>query len=211
MALLRTDKELLRRFKAGDRRALEKVYWAYMRRVDAQIRAVVRRFNADELLQASVVADLVQDTFLKAFSAQARGAYDGQRDYAPYLATIARNCVVDALRKRGREVLTPPAELVLADQRQDELEQRYDVDVVAVLQEYVANLPSELTGVYQQRFVLGQSQQRACEVLGLSRSNLRTREAHLRKGLRHALQSAGVLFENESSASAKHIARVGSS
>jgi RNA polymerase sigma-70 factor, ECF subfamily len=63
------------------------------------------------MVAAANVEDLVQDSFMRAFSPPARAAYDGIRDYGPYLLTIVRNTVADALRVRQREVLTGAAEI----------------------------------------------------------------------------------------------------
>ncbi len=189
--MLWASDEELQAFRDGDPKAEERVYWAYVRRVDRQIRALLRRFNSSELQQASAIADLVQEVFVKAFSDGARAAYDGQRDYGPYLAAIARNCVIDALRRRGREVPTEPTVLASSELADEETGQRYDPTVLAILRSYLSELPQALHDVYRHRFVLGQSQQQACGELGLSRRTLRTREEHLRKGLRKALMAAG--------------------
>jgi DNA-directed RNA polymerase specialized sigma24 family protein len=45
-----------------------------------------------------------KQTFAKAFSAGARQRYDGTRCYTPYVLAIARNCLVDWLRRAGREL-----------------------------------------------------------------------------------------------------------
>src|SRR5690606_32798406 len=68
-----------------------------------------------------------------------------------------------------------------------------DPRVNLVLATYLASLPPELKGVYEQRFVLGKSQEHACAVLGITRRRLRTDEARLKTGLRRALVREGVL------------------
>ena len=64
--------------------------------------------------QPQDLADLVQEVFMRAFSREGRQAYDGLRDYGPYLFAIARNVLVDWARVRGREIPSPWLELETA-------------------------------------------------------------------------------------------------
>lgn len=68
-----------------------------------------------------------------------------------------------------------------------------DPRVTSVLSAYLATLPPPLLGVYEQRFVLGNSQENACSALGVTRRRLRTDEERLKSGLRRALMSHGIL------------------
>src|SRR6185436_18877538 len=149
-----------------------------------------------ELAQASAVADIVQEVFIRAFSPEARAAFDGLREFGPYLTVIAHNCFVDSLRARKREVLTKPDDLLLAiDDRPGDTERLFDPKVLLILTDYLRELPASLKGVYEQRFVLGRSQVQASEALGLSRRALRTGESRLRRGLRQALRRAGISLQ----------------
>jgi len=163
--------ELLRAFRAGERDALERVYWAY---VDAV--AQVARYGARLGERAAVTGapredwgDLVQETFSRAFGERARLAYDGLRPYRPYLLTICRNLLAEGARRRGGAL--PAHEL-------------------AVVEKYVAGLEARLAAVYRQRYIAGATQEEAARALGLSRQQLRTLEEKLRRGLRRALEKA---------------------
>ena len=193
MPLFRDTPALLLPFREGQPAALERVYRFYVRPMDIYFNAMARFARAPELSQPSAIADLLQEIFMRAFSPNARQAYDGLRDYSPYLNTIARNCFVDALRKRKKEILIGPGDLPLTAEEAPPADEMYDPKVLAVLEVYLKELPAELKGVYQQRFVLGLSQDQACKTLSLSRRSLRTAEDHLRRGLRKALLLAGVL------------------
>jgi RNA polymerase sigma factor (sigma-70 family) len=196
LSVFRGQPDLLRAFREGRRDALETVYRAHVRAVDRYLRALARRCGDHALAQTSTIADLLQEVFVRAFSDAGRNGYDGIRDYAPYLTSIARNCFVDAQRARGREVPTPPDDLSLAvdctfdtaDAEPGWCEPR----VLEVLAGYLRDLGPEISGVYEQRFVLGRSQESACEALGMTRRSLRTAENHLRRGLRKALSRAGI-------------------
>jgi RNA polymerase sigma-70 factor (ECF subfamily) len=200
MPLFRDHPELLAPFREGQPSAVERVYRVYVRAVDKYIRAMARSRNIPELGQASAVSDLIQDAFIRAFSASARSSYDGLREYGPYLMMITRNCFVDAARARGREVLKTPQEL--ASEMDDVIpssRRSADPALMAVLHTYLDGLSHELKGVYEQRFVIGSSQDDASAALGISRRAVRTGEERLRAGLRRALQSAGIALREFSS------------
>jgi RNA polymerase sigma factor (sigma-70 family) len=189
------DQELLSAFRRGQREALERVYRAHVRGIEGYLRALVRRAGSSDLAQPSAIADLLQEVFTRAFSDRARQAYDGVRDYGAYLGTIARNCLIDQLRVRGREVLTDGSDHPF--EASADADQDYDRDpqVTAVLTAYLAGLEPALRAVYDQRFARGCSQEEACLTLGLSRRSLRTAEEHLRRGLRKALVRAGISLQ----------------
>jgi len=186
MTLFRHKPALLSAFRRGDREALETVYRHYGRSIEVHLRLLARRSGARELAQAGVVEDLLQEAFLRAFSAPAREAYDGVREFGPYLKAIARNCFVDLLRTRRHERRLLCAEsFVSVDQIQanDELPNTR----LVLLEDYLTSLPPALRGVYEKRFEQGLSQGDACRMLALSRRSLRTLEEHLRRGFRKAL------------------------
>ncbi|MGC4093584.1 MAG: RNA polymerase sigma factor [Polyangiaceae bacterium] len=194
MSFFAENPDLLGAFRAGERRALEQVYRTHVRPIERYVYSLCRAAGAYELLQTSTLADLLQEIFIRAFSHNARQAYDGVRDYQHYLRAIARNCFVDALRARGREVLKAPEEFLLDPcEPEAEPDAHCDPRIVAVLQAYLGELTPGLDGVYRQRFVLGRSQDEASAALGLSRRQLRTAEQRLRVGLRRALLLAGLL------------------
>ncbi len=185
--------QLLEPFRDGERWAIEQVYRAYVRSLDGYLRALARAAHCPELAQPSVVADSLQEVFVKAFSPGARQSYNNDRPYGPYLRKIAKNHFVDQLRARRRERESVPAlsldpEPSLAPEHEPIL----DPTVRTVLANYLASLPPSLQGVYQQRFVLGNSQEHASSALGITRRRLRTDEARLKSGLRKALLNEGV-------------------
>jgi RNA polymerase sigma factor (sigma-70 family) len=193
LPIFKTHPELLPAFREGDRRALETVYRFYVHQIEKYLRSLARSTGTTALRQPSAVADLLQTVFVRAFSDGGRRAYDGLRDYAPYLATIARNCFIDLSRECGREVITSPDELVdIADGSAEDDESPIDPKVAGVVRTYVESLVDPPKGVYEQRFVRGLSQEQTSANLGLSRRAVRTAEKRLRQGLRKALSRAGI-------------------
>jgi len=202
MPLLQRDPVLFRAFAAGEQLALERAYRFYAPQVDAYLRALAGRLSARDYAQTSHRSDLLQDVFIRAFSQPVRQSYDGQRPFRPYLYAIARNCFVDVLRRRAREVVISP-ELLPLESEAPTVPDPPDVLVAAVVHQYVSELPNKLRGVYEQRYVSGLAQLGACQALGLTRQQLRTREARLRRGLRQALAQAGVPMPQVAAASAR--------
>jgi RNA polymerase sigma-70 factor (ECF subfamily) len=195
VTIFREDPELLRQFRRGEQRALERVYRTYVDRVEALVRhgfVLAQRGVRISGVGVADLADLIQEVFARAFSERARLGFDGVREYGPYVATIARNVLIDWARKHKREIVMPElAELEAPDDGEPE---PIDPAVLAVVERYLAALPPELRGLYEQRYVLNLSQEEAARNLGLKRQQLRTREKKLRKGLARALRAAKVDF-----------------
>jgi RNA polymerase sigma-70 factor (ECF subfamily) len=187
MTLFLSDPKLLRGFRRGDRSALEKTYRFYGRDIERYLRALASRAGARELCQGSVLSDLIQDVFIRAFGESSRASYDGVRPFGPYLRRIARNRFIDALRSRRKEVPLSPDDLPLSEPAHFDPMEGYDPEVLSLLEGYLNGLPGSLRVVYEERFVNGRSQAEASAVLGMSRSKLRTREERIRRGLRKLL------------------------
>jgi RNA polymerase sigma-70 factor (ECF subfamily) len=183
--------ELLAGFHRGDERALEEVYWAYFPRIEVVarhgsllLRSGTRVRGAPD---SAEVEDLVHETFARAFTDKARKSYDGKRPYGPYLAAIARNLLVDAARRRGREL--PTAELPDdLPEEVTEVPEWAEPETVRAVEAYLSELPKELRDVHEQRYVKSCSQEAAATALGLSRQQIRTLEQRLRDGLREHLK-----------------------
>ncbi len=184
----------LEAFRRGERWAIERVYREHVRMLDGYLRALARAARAREVAHDGLIADWLQEIFIRAFSPGARSAYDGSRPYAPYLRRIAKNLFIDQLRARSR-ALEHCLSALPDDSEAAPIECSAIADpvVTEVLSSYLGSLPPSLSGVYQQRFVLGNSQEQACSVLGISRRRLRTDEERLKNGLRRAFANHGIL------------------
>jgi RNA polymerase sigma factor (sigma-70 family) len=180
--------------RGGCPHALAMLYRRYATPTSSYLRSLAYRLGAAELAQQSVLADLVQEVFLRAFAPAARARYSPLTGVRAYLNTIARHCLIDLLRRRRRELLVADARDLLGsvagwvDPWQEARDARRDLLVSA----YLAGLPARLGEVYEQRFVLGCSQEQASRTLGVSRRQVRTLEAHLARGLRRALSRSEV-------------------
>jgi RNA polymerase sigma factor (sigma-70 family) len=186
------DPSLLGRFRLGERRALEVVFRAYVQDVTDTLRLGLVRNLGGSSFHATWVADLVQDTFARAFAPSGLRGFDGVRPYGAYLATVARNVLIDWLRKRRRDEDLAGQPWVFVEPGAEEGDAQPPWDdpaVMALVNEYVAGLEEPLRSVYQKRYVDGLAQEGTATALGLSRQQVRTIEERLRKGLAGALQA----------------------
>jgi RNA polymerase sigma factor (sigma-70 family) len=194
--------DLLARFRQGEGRALETVYWAYVDRVTRVVRAVASNYVTASGEQvkfgATELGDLVQEVFVRAFSPQSRLQYDGNRPYSPYLGQIARNTVADHWRVIRRHVALDVAPLLdalslEADALERTPERWADRETIAVVETYLASLEPDVRRVHEALYVRGLSQRDAAAALGLGRQAIRGIEARLRAGLRRELERSGQL------------------
>ena len=200
MPIFRLDRSLLERFRRGAPEALTTVYWEYLAKVEHLLRTGFdmrsRRLHvAGALGRPNELADLVQEVFLRAFSTKGRLAFDGRRDYGPYILAIARNILVDWARVKGREIPLSPAEIEAASEEisiPEESPPWADPETVRIVEDYLSSLPLELREVHRLRYEEALSQTQAAERLGVGRQTLRTLESRLRSGLSAALDAAGL-------------------
>lgn len=186
------ERRLWEAFRAGNRRAIERVYWEHVEQIETLVRVGLCRAGR---FSPANLADVVQEVFAKAFSAKSRAAYDGQRDYVPFLRQTARNALIDWLRRQRREII--PAldfdDLVEGIASEEASQSPFAPELTAAVQAFVQGLEPGLRAVHERRFLAGESQERAAQALGISRQNLRTLERRLLDGLRrelHKLESS---------------------
>src|SRR5689334_16017383 len=79
----------------GDRSACRTLVRRYERAVFAQLRGVLLPSG-----RATVVEDLAQETFLRAFRALPRYTSDGRAKFSTWLLTIATRLALNELRRR---------------------------------------------------------------------------------------------------------------
>lgn len=206
MTIFANNRELLDRFRRGEREALAAVYYRYVDEVATLARrgftiessghAYVRGHDADG------ERELVQDTFAKAFAAAARQAYDGVSPYRPYLLRITKNLMIDRYRAAQRtpveldetgvgdidQLLAANAELAAGDEPED----LHWKQLREATNEYVATLDDESRQLVALRFVEELSQDETAARMACSRRRVRTLEERVVVGLRKSLQKRGL-------------------
>lgn len=84
--------DLIDQFRAGDEAAVRAVHQRYA----GAVRTVARSMMSEPEL----IAEVVQQTFIKAW--RSIDTFDGTRDFAPWIYTIARRTAIDVLRKEKK-------------------------------------------------------------------------------------------------------------
>jgi len=215
--LLVERRELLERFRAGKKPALEEVYRHYAQDV---VQFLSRGFGFNSrgralrftgYAQPFDLDNAIQETFARAFKESARLGYDGLHSYKNYLLAIARNFVLDEMR--SREVAMSP--YIEAEVTTDEIPlDDGDAAPVAVtdspsrgnaeqdfLRQELARLYGEFLGgldgrdraFFQARFEEQRTQVDAGAACGLSHMQARTLEKKLRERFLKFMHQHGYL------------------
>ena len=185
MTLFLDRRELLARFRAGERRALEETYRFYAPAVAAFLS---RGFK----LQPFDLDNALAETFVRAFAEQSRLRYDGIHPYKNYLFTIARNLVIDQMR--GREVaMNEPIEALIDDEEPNAEEDLIAKELAQLCDRFVGNLADRDRLFFKARFEEARTQVEAGKSAGLSHMQARSLEKKLRKRLLGFLKSSGYL------------------
>lgn len=196
MTLLVDDRELLAGFRDGQREALDRIYRYYAPRITRFLRnGFMYTSSGQPTSFPGIVAPFelegaVQEVFARALTARARASYDGLRPYEGFLVGIARNVVLDRLRKQARrgeriempEVIEQRAVAAGATAAppapEQSLDERRGRDLVQ------AFLAAECKGrdleLYRLRYEDELSQVATAEAAGLTRIQIRRWEAGFR-------------------------------
>ncbi len=197
MSWLQESRELLGRFRAGERKALESVYRHYAPKVSGLVsRGLGGRASPFE------VGALVQEVFARAFQESARQSYGGLTPYLSYLSAIARNILLNERRLRedpaGTEAIDRALSGVeggaaLAAAPLGPQEAAEEKELAGLVERFLEERTEVERGVFRARFVERRTQEEAAAALGLSRIQVRRLEAHLRRDLLDRFKAGGYL------------------
>jgi RNA polymerase sigma-70 factor (ECF subfamily) len=232
MSLLIERRELLDRFKRGERRALEEVYRHYAPEVAAFLQRGFTFSSGGRALRFGGYAqpfdldNALQETFVRAFKESARVGYDGLHPFKSYLLAIARNLVLDEFR--NREVAMSPfidsldsgggAESTARDGEEAapastvsdgpsagvSAEQEFlRRELGRLYAAFVARLDERDRTFFRHRFEEQQTQVEAGSHSGLSHMQARTLEKKLRRAFLEFMQTNGYLDAYATTATAK--------
>ena len=220
MTLLIERRELLERFKKGERRALEEVYRFYVSDV-ANFLSRGFSFNSRDralrfsgYVQPFDLDNAIQETFTRAFKESARVGYDGLHSYKNYLLAIARNLVLDEFRNRevamspfieaqarveapvvhDGEEAPPSAPMSGEGSAGHSAEQEFlRQELSALYAAFVERLEERDRKFFHARFEQQQTQVEAGAACGLSHMQARTLEKKLRERFLKFMHSKGYL------------------
>ncbi len=181
------EKATLAKYRQGDRATLRALYDEHLRAVFVVVRRgfVVNGKGVPGVIEPAAQQDLMQDTFIRAFSSTARQRYSGDVPFRAYLLQITRNLMIDRARAAGRAelvALDDTAEVAdAADSTEDAIDEARRVQRV---QQYVSTLDEEHRAVFRLRFDDNLSERDAAETLQVTRRRIRTLHDHLVEGFR---------------------------
>lgn len=205
--LLVEDRQLLDAFRAGRPEALKTVYAHYHPRLSQLLRAGFSFRSGDRWLRFRGYASpfdreqAVNEALGRAFLPAARLAYDGVHPFGDYLFGIARNQVLNELRRT--DLLVPlgddeideaagPAGMTAPRELEPTLEER---EVRRLLDAFLAGSSPVERRLYHLRFDEEKGQEEAARAMGLSRIRLRRVEYALKKRLLGYLKKHGYLSD----------------
>ena len=161
------DPRTVQRARSGDRDAFEDLVRASQ--------AEVFRFALHLTRDHALAEDVTQDTFLRAFRFIA--GYRGGQRFGSWLFAIARNCAMDALRKRGRIAEVPERDVHVTP----------DATLRAELDAALAAISADHRDAFLLVEVFGLSYQEAADVLGVAVGTVKSRMFRARQALCRAI------------------------
>lgn len=203
--MLPSDRKLLDAFRRGEEQAIERVYRAYVDQVTGLLRRGFTFTSGGNAVRFQGFSDpweletAVQDTFIKAFSPEARRTYDGVKPFGPYLLTIAKNGVISRLRadfreRRRRSALA--AEGIVARPPSPEAE-AMRTELEELVEEFRRSLPEELRRFLTVRYGEETNLMAAARKLGVTRMKARLLDQKVKDRFVAFLREQGVLSDGD--------------
>lgn len=166
--------DLIDRFRAGDPGAVREVYRLYSGPVSTVARSLVH--------DRDLTAEVVQLTFVKAWRAASR--FEGTRELAPWLYSIARHTAIDLLRsetkptRRGHE---PEIEIGIDGESFEQSWERYEI------RRAIDMLPPDERDVVRLAHLIGCTHEQIAQKLGIPIGTVKSRSSRAHKRLATAL------------------------
>ncbi|CAN5409437.1 N/A [soil metagenome] len=166
--------DLYRRFREGDPDAVRAVY----RRHAGAVHTVARSIVGD----TELAAEVVQTTFVKAW--RAASTFQGDRELAPWLYSIARRSAIDALRYERRPTRGDHAPETEVAVEAASFEQTWEIHEV---RRAIDDLGADEREVVRRAHLLGQTHQQISDELGLPLGTVKSRSNRAHRRLAAAL------------------------
>jgi RNA polymerase sigma-70 factor (ECF subfamily) len=217
--LLAKNKDLLERFRAGDKDAMDEVYRHYSPGVTRFLRQgfTFRSGGGHCYFKGIKLEDdlksAVQEVFRRAFEDRARNAYNGINSFSNWVLAISRNMVINGFRNREIAIsayiskkddrghlaimdnsVTENYTGILYGQQNQDQEKTYEhTELKGLIGKFMAELSEQERKLLVLRFIDGVGQEEAAQKLDSSRMKVRTAEAKLRRRLRAYLKNSGYI------------------
>lgn len=175
-----TDEEIVARVRAGDIAMFEQLMRRHNARVYRAARAILRDDREAE--------DVMQDAYVRAYEHLAD--FEGRAQFSTWITRIAVNEALARVRrtKRFDSLESHPEEASMITHEGSSPEQQAsDVELRAVLETAVAQLPDDFRSVFVLRAVEGMSGVEVAECLGIPEDTVKTRLHRARGRLQEML------------------------
>jgi RNA polymerase sigma-70 factor (ECF subfamily) len=174
----RDESETVAAACAGDRGAARALVKRYERAVFGQLRGILVAAG-----RASVVEDLAQETFLRAFRALPRYTHDGRAKFSTWLLTIATRLALNELRRRPGSISTDAIDAWPGD---DDPSEQAEV-VGKGVQAAIESLSPPLRAAFLLRELHGFDYAEVAEALDVDLGTVKSRLSRARARLREVL------------------------
>lgn len=171
--------ELIARFRTGDEAAVRAVHQRYA--------GAVRTIARSMVSEPELVAEIVQQTFIKAW--RAADTFDEGREFAPWLYSIARRTAIDVLRKEMKPTTgdhEPEADMAVTSISFERTWEIYEV------RQAIDELPPDEREVVRLSHLVGLTHPEIAERLGVPVGTVKSRSGRANKRLYAALQHVQV-------------------
>jgi len=166
--------DLTARFRWGEPDAVREVYRRHAGAVHTVARSIVR--------DRELAAEVVQQTFVKAWRAAA--TFEGDREIAPWLYSIARRTAIDVLRSESRPTRgghAPETDVVVEELSFERTWEIYEV------RRAIDDLPPDEREVVRRSHLEGFSHQQIADQLGVPIGTVKSRSNRAHRRLAAAL------------------------
>jgi RNA polymerase sigma-70 factor (ECF subfamily) len=166
--------DLIERFRAGDPDAVRAIYREHSGAVHTVARSIVR--------DRELAADVVQQTFVKAW--RAARTFEGNRELAPWLYSIARHTAIDMVRSESKPTRgghAPETEVGVQPETFERTWERFEV------RRAVDALPEGERQVVRLSHLEGHTHEAIAELLQIPLGTVKSRSGRAHKRLAAAL------------------------
>lgn len=166
--------DVIERFRAGEPDAVRAVYREHAGAVFTVARSIVR--------DRELAADVVQQTFVKAW--RAANTFEGDRELAPWLYSIARRTAIDTLRSEMRPTRSghaPETDVAITPLSFERTWEQFEVRAA------IDGLPPDEREVVRLSHLLGYTHEQIAEQTGVPVGTVKSRSARAHRRLTAAL------------------------
>lgn len=166
--------DLIARFRAGEEAAIRAIHQRYAGAVRTVARSMVT--------EPELVAEIVQQTFIKAW--RSASSFDESREFSPWLYAIARRTAIDVLRKEARPTTgahEPEVEVAVSSISFERTWEIYEV------RQAIDDLPPEEREVVRLSHLLGLTHPEIAARLGVPVGTVKSRSNRAHRRLHAAL------------------------